>query len=73
MFIDIMDSIVFIFGVLGAVLVGRKNRIGFLMFVLHSIAAATVGIYTGMYGLVGVSIVFVAIDLYYFRQWGKKD
>lgn len=70
--IYVFDIVGFIFGVLGAILVGNKNRYGFLGFIVGSISHGSLAIMQGNYGLLSTCLVFICIDIYYFRRWGNE-
>ena len=60
-----------IFGVIGAILLGKKNRLGFLGFIVGSLAHGILGAMTSNYGLMFTCIIFILIDIYYYIKWGK--
>lgn len=71
--IEILDVLGFIFGVAGAILVGRINRWGLICFIIGSSAHGLMGILQSTYGLVTTCVVFIIIDIYYFIQWSKRN
>lgn len=71
--IVVLDIIGFITGVAGAIMVGRHNRYGFLLFVLSSASHGSMGGLTGRYGLMAMAAVFIVIDIYYFRKWKANE
>lgn len=68
-FLIALDILGFIFGVLGAILVGRLDRRGFLAFIMGSLSHGTLGLLQGNVGLALTSAVFICIDIFYFRKW----
>jgi hypothetical protein len=66
------DILGLIFGVLGAILVGNLNRYGFISFFLGSTFHGTLGYIQSNYGLMATCIIFMCIDMYYFRKWGNN-
>ena len=68
-----LDILGLIFGVIGAILVGRVDRRGFLGFILGSTFHGILGLLQANYGLMLTCSLFILIDIYYYREWGKKD
>jgi hypothetical protein len=71
MLLRFLDITGLIFGVAGAIIIGRKNRLGFIGFIIGSSAHGLLGLLTGNYGLMLTSFTFIVIDIYYYIKWGK--
>lgn len=71
--VEILDILGFIFGVAGAILVGRINRWGLICFIIGSTAHGLMGSIQGTPGLVLTCTVFIIIDLYYFKKWSERE
>ncbi len=69
--IMILDILGCISGILGAILVGRINKTGYLAFMSCNISYGTLGIIQGYWGLLLVSIVMFIIDIYYYYRWSR--
>jgi hypothetical protein len=72
MILEALDVIGFVGGISGAVLVGKFNRNGFLAFIVGSIAHGIMGYLQGNFGLTGLCMTFIIIDIYYYIAWGKN-
>lgn len=68
-----IDLLVFIFGVLGAVLLIYKNKWGFISFVAHSSMWLYLSLISGHYWAVLTCIVFIIIDLYGYQKWSVDE
>lgn len=73
MILIILDILGFVFGVTGALMVGQLNRMGFILFILGSTSHGVLGLLQGNYGLLTTCLTFIAIDIYYYRKWGKNE
>jgi hypothetical protein len=73
MLIMILDIWGMIFGVAGAILVGKKIRWGFISFTTGGIGHMLLGLLQGNYGLMITCILFIIIDIYYFIQWSRNE
>lgn len=68
-----LDMFGLVFGVSGALLVGNLNRKGFLCFTAGSLSHGTMGFMQGNFGLMLSCMVFICIDIFYYRKWGQRD
>lgn len=59
----------FILALIGLILIGQKNRTGFLFFVISCSLWTIVGISTAVYGLVLQNLIFIVLNLYYYITW----
>lgn len=73
MLLRVFDISGLIFGVLGAILIGNKNKWGFISFIVGSIFHGLLGYYTNNYGLMSTCCIFIMIDIYYFNRWRKEE
>ena len=73
MFISFLDITGLIFGVLGAIYVGNVKRVGFLFFVIGSLAHGLMGYLQGNLGLAITAFIFICIDIYYYNKWERFD
>lgn len=69
----IPDILGLLFGVLGAILVGNKDKRGFLAFILGSLSHGCLGYFQGNYGLMLTCSIFIVIDIYYYIKWRKEE
>ena len=67
-----MDWIAGVFELLGAWLVGNKNRFGFVFNLIGCLVWVYVAIYMGVFGLLVVVIPAIAVNIRNFIIWGKK-
>jgi len=65
----ILDILVFIFGVAGALLLIYKNKLGFLSFIIHSIIWGIMSYIDGNYGALATCVVFIVIDSFGYWKW----
>lgn len=72
MILTILDIIGATTGISGAILVGKKHYMGYVLFAISNTCYGTLGIIEGHIGLVALSIVAIAIDIYFWRKW-KQD
>lgn len=68
-----LDILGLIFGVTGAILVGKLNKLGFIAFIVGSTAHGTLGLLQGNWGLMTTCLVFIVIDVYFFIEWSKNE
>lgn len=73
MILIILDVIGCISGIIGAILVGRVNKLGYIFFMSCNTAYFALGLLQGYYGLVLVSVVMFGIDVYYYIKWKHRD
>ena len=71
--LTMLDIIGLLFGVMGAIGVGRLNRNGFLFFIVGSIGHGILGYIQTNYGLMTTCLIFICIDIYFYIKWGKRD
>ena len=69
----ICDILIFLTGVAGAILVGRKNKTGFIYFIISSILTIIIATDGPYWGLTATAVVFIVIDVYYYFQWRRYD
>jgi len=70
--ISFLDYTGLTFGLIGAILIGRKMKEGFLAFIIASTSYLLMGYLLGTIGLTLQSLMFIIIDVYYYRRW-KRD
>lgn len=73
MLLETLDMLGLLFGVMGAIGVGRLNRKGFLSFIVGSLCHGTLGYIQSNYGLMATCLIFICIDIYYYRKWKFND
>jgi len=66
-----MDIIACAFEIAGAIMVGNRNKWGFVVFMLGNFFWAGTGLKHGIYGLIVVSVIFFLINIRNFRKWAK--
>ena len=57
----------------GAILIGNKDRRGFLVFLGGNALWFAVGWRAGLWGLVGIGCAFAVVNIRNFRVWGPND
>ena len=70
--VKVCDYIGLIFGISGAILLGNVNKWGFIAFVISSSGVGALAYMQKNWGLFTTSIVFIAIDIYYFIEWSLR-
>lgn len=68
-----IESLIFIFGILGSILLARGNKLGFLSFVLHSSIWGVVSFNAAQWWPVITCICFIIIDLFGYYTWTKRE
>lgn len=59
-------------GLLGVYLLGNKNKIGFVLFMLASMSWITFGVLTGSIAVIIGSSIFLMMHLRGFLRWNKE-
>lgn len=67
-----MDIIAGFIELIAAWLVGNKNRLGFVLFILSGIIWSEVAIRTHIYGLLIVCVPMIFINIRNYIKWGDK-
>ena len=67
-----MDKIACIFEIAGAIMVGNRNKYGFVVFMVGNCFWLLTGMRNSLVGLVTVSVVFFVINIRNYRKWGHK-
>ena len=67
-----LDIVGFIFGLCGAILIGRKNKWGFIAFIIGSTAHGIMAYLLVKWGLMSMCAIFILIDAYYFGRWTSE-
>lgn len=70
--INILGWIGSIFGVTGAILNARRQRVGFIFYGVANVALVIVGILKEEWYNVILFSVFMLIAIYGYRAWGKQ-
>lgn len=68
-----MDILAAIFEIVGAVMVGNKNKFGFAVFMLGNVAWFTYGTTHGSVGLMLVGVVFFLINVRNYGRWSSEE
>lgn len=68
-----LDFLVFLFGISGALLLINKNKLGFLSFCIHSSIWGYLSILAGNYWSAFTCLIFICIDAYGYRKWTKDE
>lgn len=71
--IFILDKIGCIAGVIGAILVAKIKKNGYLWFMLCNLAFGILGYMQDNWGLVVVSIVMFVIDVWAYFKWKGEE
>ena len=71
--IGFLDYTGLTFGILGAILIGKKMKEGFLAFIIASTSYTIMGLLLGTHGLAIQSMIFVIIDIYYYWRWRSDE
>lgn len=69
----LLDILVFVFGVLGAILLIYKQKIGFICFILHSILWFVLSLHSHNIMSAVTCIVFIFIDLFGYLKWSNEN
>ena len=64
-----MDWIACCLEVIGAIMVGNKNKWGFVVFICGNFFWILSGYDSNLNGLIAVSLVFATINIRNFRKW----
>ncbi len=67
-----IDWLATILGLTGVYLLGNKNKIGFIIFMLASMSWVTFGVLTGSVPVVIGSTIFFIMHLRGFINWSKE-
>jgi hypothetical protein len=59
-------------GLLGVYLLGNKNKLGFVLFMVASLSWVTFGVLTGSIAVVIGSSIFLMMHLRGFLRWNKE-
>lgn len=73
MLLETLDILGFLCGISGAILVTKKNKWGFIAFIISSFIYSYLGVVKSMPGLTMSSICFIVIDIYGFWNWTKME
>ena len=65
----ILDSLVLVFGLLGAILIAKQNRLGFICFIIHSFSWGILSYLDANIGAVLTCIAFIVIDIWGYWRW----
>lgn len=68
---DFLQTIIFVTGVAGQLLVAHKNTAGFWMWIICNIALISVSAKQGLSGMVALYVFYTAMCFYSIWQWGK--
>ncbi len=60
-------------GLAAVLLLGNKNKFGFLIFMLASLSWITFGLYVGSYAIVTGSSIFFIMHLRGFVKWRRDE
>jgi hypothetical protein len=71
--LQVLDTLVLLFGVSGAILLIYKKRLGFLSFIAHSVIWGILSIVSGNIGAAITCLVFICIDIFGYIKWGKEN
>lgn len=73
MITTVLNIVVFIFGLLGAICIARMNPKGFLYFIVHNAVLSYLCLAAGDFGAVAILIIFICLDVYGYFYWGTKN
>lgn len=57
----------------GMILVGHKNKRGFLVFLAVECSLCYIGIATGQYGIIAMAVLYFFTDMYAHHLWTKGE
>ncbi len=61
-----------IFNILGAILIARKNIMGYYFFIIAAILLLYISFINSLYGLVCLWVVYFGINIYALYYWRRK-
>lgn len=67
-----IDWLATVSGLTGVYLLGNRNKVGFVLFMLASLSWATFGILTGSAAMAMGSFVFFCLHLRGFINWSRE-
>lgn len=73
MILEALDVFGFCIGACAAILIGYKNKYGFLCFAAHNTCYLTIGYFEQRYGLMSSCMLFLIMDIYFFIRWSKVE
>lgn len=68
-----MDWVAGLIGIIAKIVVGCKNKWGWIIYIISEFAWIVVGLYSKLYGLVTISSLVAIIYVYNFIKWWKED
>lgn len=60
-------------GLAAVFLLGNKNKLGFIIFMMASVSWITFGLYVGSYAIVTGSSIFLVMHFRGFLKWRKDE
>ena len=70
---DLLQTLGWALTLLGHVLVARKARLGFAVWVLANTVMVVSALHTGLWWNVGMHLASVAVCLWAYRKWGLEE
>lgn len=68
-----LDWISMALSLLAVYLLGQKNRIGFISFMISNVGWIIIGIWADSYGIIVGNIVFLGLNLRGYFKWQAED
>lgn len=62
-----------ILAVLGMYLMGKQNKIGFVVFIVVDLSSIYISILTEQYGILLMGVLYVITEVYAYYKWHKKE
>jgi hypothetical protein len=69
----ILNTLIFILTPISMVLLGNKNKIGFVLFIILDILYIILGIMLDQFGLIGSGAMFIITEIYAYRKWKREE
>ena len=69
---DILEIVIIVTGLAGQLLVARKNKWGFALWIVGNFALSAVFLQTCKYGLIGLHLVYTTMQAWGFLRWHRE-
>ena len=70
---DALQIVIIITGLIGQLLVARRNKLGFYFWIVGNCALSVVFWQSEKYGLIALHAVYSAIQVYSIWHWGARS
>lgn len=68
-----IDKLALIFGVIGAICVGQRLPVGYLIFMLAGVCKLIIAVKDSRPGAITACIIFLITDAYYLYDWSFNE